>query len=189
VGATSGAPRGYVARWPLSTVGPLGGEIVTEDSPGDITPPVPPRYIAVVRPGHSEIYEFLRHFEAANFTELVWDRRIGERRDPSGTATPDRRAGERRTIPPPTWDALGFVLTPRGAADAGEAPDGRSAPPGQPNLCVVRQGHTDVFELLRDHFQEDPSVQVIWDRRQRDRRVRSEAVSLNRRRADRRLAR
>jgi hypothetical protein len=160
---------------------------VTEDSPGDITP-VPPRYIGVVRPGHSEIYEFLRRFEAANLTELVRDRRLGERRSPSGTATPDRRAGERRTIPPPTWDALGVVLAPRGAAGAGEAAGGHSGPPGQPNLCVVRQGHPDVFELLRDHFREDPSVQVIWDRRQRDRRVRSEAVLLDRRRGDRRLA-
>jgi hypothetical protein len=160
---------------------------VEDGSPEDV-PPDPPRYIAVVRPGHAEIYEFLRHFQAANYAELVWDRRVGERRQPSGTVTPDRRTGERRVIAPPTWNALGFVLSPRDAAEDDAVENGTRPEPGRANLCVVRRGHPDVFEILTEHFREDPSVHVIWDRREGHRRTRSEPVPLERRQANRRLA-
>jgi hypothetical protein len=119
---------------------------------------------------------------------LVWDRRVAERRGGAGTATPDRRAGERRGIPPPTWDGLGFVLAPRRAAEASPAPDAHRDTSPRANLFVVRHGHADVFDLLSDHFLGDDSVQVIWDRRARDRRRRSETVPVDRRRGRRRLS-
>jgi hypothetical protein len=157
---------------------------VAQDPASD---PDPPRYIAVVRPGHREIYEFLRHFEAANYTELVWDRRVADRRGAAGTATPNRRAKERRGLPSPTWDGLGFVLAPRRAGES-TGPDAGPDTALRDNLFVVRHGHPDVFQLLADHFRSDDSVQVIWDRRARDRRHRSQTVPVDRRRGRRRLA-
>jgi hypothetical protein len=148
--------------------------------------PDPPRDIAVVRPGHREIYEFLRHFEAANYTELVGDRRVADRRGATGTATPDRRTGQRRGLPSPTWDGLGFVLAPRRAGEASTGPDARPDGALRGNLFVVRHGHPDVFDLLADHFHDDDSVQVIWDRRASDRRRRSQTVPVDRRRRGRR---
>ena len=37
-------------------------------------------------------------------------------------------------------------------------------------LVVVRRGHFATFELLSRTFSDDPGVQIIWDRRLRDRR-------------------
>ena len=43
-------------------------------------------------------------------------------------------------------------------------------PMGDPRLIVVRRGHFATFELLNRTFSDDPDVQVVWDRRQRERR-------------------
>ena len=39
-----------------------------------------------------------------------------------------------------------------------------------PRLVVVRRGHFATFELLTRTFSDDPGVQIIWDRRIRERR-------------------
>lgn len=39
-----------------------------------------------------------------------------------------------------------------------------------PRLVVVRRGHFATFELLNRTFSDDPSIQIIWDRRMRERR-------------------
>jgi hypothetical protein len=141
----------------------------------------------VVRPGNPEIHEFLRRFEAATFTALAADRRVAERRGPTGTTRADRRARERRAIPAATWDGLGFVLAPRRDGETSRMPAAEGDTPPRPDLFVVRHGHADVFDLLTDHFRDDASVHVIWDRRARERRRRSQTVPLDRRRGRRRL--
>jgi len=39
-----------------------------------------------------------------------------------------------------------------------------------PRLVIVRRGHFATFELLSRTFADDPSVQIIWDRRRVERR-------------------
>lgn len=41
---------------------------------------------------------------------------------------------------------------------------------GEPRLVIVRRGHFATFELLTRTFSDDPGVQIIWDRRIRERR-------------------
>jgi hypothetical protein len=41
---------------------------------------------------------------------------------------------------------------------------------GDPRLVIVRRGHFATFELLTRTFADDPSVQIIWDRRRQERR-------------------
>ena len=46
----------------------------------------------------------------------------------------------------------------------------RANPVGDPRLVIVRRGHFATFELLSRTFADDPSVQIIWDRRMGERR-------------------
>jgi hypothetical protein len=45
---------------------------------------------------------------------------------------------------------------------------------GDQRLVVVRRGHFATFELLNRTFADDPDVQIIWDRRIRERREAAE---------------
>ena len=54
-------------------------------------------------------------------------------------------------------------------------------------LVIVRRGHFATFELLTRTFADDPSVQIIWDRRIAERRLAVESpAEIDRRRSDRR---
>src|SRR5262245_51343026 len=53
-------------------------------------------------------------------------------------------------------------------------------------LVIVRRGETEVYERLKAQFAGMPNVQVIWDRRVRDRRVIIQDVDDERRRGERR---
>ena len=54
-------------------------------------------------------------------------------------------------------------------------------------LVIVRRGHFATFELLTRTFADDPSVQIIWDRRIGERRLAAESpAEIDRRRSDRR---
>jgi hypothetical protein len=53
-------------------------------------------------------------------------------------------------------------------------------------LVIVRRGETEVYERLKAQFAGVPNVQVIWDRRVRDRRVIIQDVGNERRRGERR---
>jgi hypothetical protein len=160
-----------------------------------------PPYLAIVRQGHDEVFEFLRHFQEENLTEVLWDRRVAERRGEEGSTQPERRHSERRSLPSPTWDALGFVLAPlsKEHADLTLIPDAppetslESTEPTAPgpaprryDLCVVHRGHPEVFQLMQEHFRDDSSVQVIWDRRVRERRQSPVPAEPDRRRGERR---
>ena len=45
-----------------------------------------------------------------------------------------------------------------------------------PRLVVVRRGHFATFELLTRTFSDDPGVQIMWDRRIRERRQSADRV-------------
>ena len=53
-------------------------------------------------------------------------------------------------------------------------------------LVIVRPGETEVFERLKAEFAGMENVQVVWDRRVRDRRVIIQDVDDERRRGERR---
>jgi hypothetical protein len=58
---------------------------------------------------------------------------------------------------------------------------------GEPKLVIVRRGHFATFELLTRTFADDPTVQIIWDRRVGERRRTADGHGTNdRRRSDRR---
>jgi hypothetical protein len=62
----------------------------------------------------------------------------------------------------------------------------RKAPRSQ-HVVVVRHGETELFKTLQQEFSHVPHVQVIWDRRSRQRRAgRVEAPGAERRQRDRR---
>jgi hypothetical protein len=50
-------------------------------------------------------------------------------------------------------------------------------------LVIVRRGHFATFELLTRTFADDPSVQVIWDRRMGERRRSADGRGNDERRA------
>lgn len=58
-------------------------------------------------------------------------------------------------------------------------------PAGEPRLIIVRRGHFATFELLNRTFSDDPGVQIIWDRRIRERRQSAEDAGQSDRRAGR----
>lgn len=72
--------------------------------------------LIIVRRGDTATFEFFRQkFAASAHVTVVWDRRVTERRlDPRISNLPpvtlDRRAGERRSGPPPTWTLGNFVI-------------------------------------------------------------------------------
>ena len=52
-----------------------------------------------------------------------------------------------------------------------------------PRLVVVRRGHFATFELLTRTFSDDPGVQIMWDRRVRERRQSADRLGHEERRA------
>jgi hypothetical protein len=50
-------------------------------------------------------------------------------------------------------------------------------PVDRPRLVVVRRGHFATFELLTRTFSGDPGVQIMWDRRIRERRQSADRLS------------
>ncbi|MGH7673513.1 MAG: hypothetical protein ACREMC_11505 [Gemmatimonadales bacterium] len=142
-----------------------------------------PWYLAVVRQGHREVFQFLSRFQDSNFTEVVWDRRTGERRTAQEIARLDRRGGERRSLTSAPWDALGLLLVPLARPNA--QPPASQVDRATKNLCVIRRGHLDVFQVMQEHFSGDASVEVIWDRRTLARRYERERPTAARRRGDR----
>ena len=55
---------------------------------------------------------------------------------------------------------------------------------GDSRLVIVRRGHFATFELLSRTFSDDPSVQIIWDRRREERRRSADGAEYaNRRRS------
>lgn len=81
-----------------------------------------PPYVAVVRPGERELFRMLKDYlEARGLVEVVWDRRVGDRRGPAdrrkahrGDAPETRRRAERRErLPRERAEQLGFFIARR----------------------------------------------------------------------------
>jgi hypothetical protein len=70
-------------------------------------------------------------------------------------------------------------MDPQPAETAG----GRTPPPF---LVIVRREAEDLYRTLQLQFEDEPHVQVIWDRRVAERRVRTAPVIGERRSRDRR---
>jgi len=74
-------------------------------------PAVP--YLAVVRRGNAGVFRTLRETVGRQGrVEVIWDRRLADRRATAGAGGPDRRRGERRQRPGDPWLTLGFVMVP-----------------------------------------------------------------------------
>jgi CheY-like chemotaxis protein len=71
-------------------------------------PPAP--YVAVVRRGRQEIFLALDTCLADGSTDLVWDRRLDERRRRIEAVSAERRVRERRGSPPSSWRWPGLVI-------------------------------------------------------------------------------
>ncbi len=92
-------------------------------SPVRRTPARPSRtaYLAIVRTGEVRVFNALRECLGRG-DQVLWDRRLRERRVSRQAVPLERRRGERRQPAPPTWRALGFLLVPRELEEAGVAP-------------------------------------------------------------------
>jgi DNA-binding NtrC family response regulator/tetratricopeptide (TPR) repeat protein len=70
-------------------------------------------HLAIVRRGEAELFQTLtEHLEALGLRQVVWDRRVAERRGAGASLDADRRQGERRRATPDAWDRLGFLFAP-----------------------------------------------------------------------------
>lgn len=79
-------------------------------------------FLVVVGRGHLSRFEFLRrHLEEPGLVEVIWDRRLRERRHQTRPLALERRRGERRQPLPLTWTALNFLVAPRGGEAAPRA--------------------------------------------------------------------
>ena len=55
-------------------------------------------------------------------------------------------------------------------------------------MVIVQRGRLATFKLLTRTFAHDPTVRVVWDRRERDRRKTASPTPEDRRRRDRRAS-
>jgi hypothetical protein len=69
--------------------------------------------LIVVRRGATERFRFLEAEFVNASVRVVWDRRVGERRQRELPAE-ERRQGERRGQPPASWSTLDFVVAREG---------------------------------------------------------------------------
>ena len=66
---------------------------------------------AIVRRGQGEIYRTLKaDLEEPEVVEVIWDRRVGERRRSRETCGHERRRTERRGPAPEMWFTIGFLV-------------------------------------------------------------------------------
>jgi hypothetical protein len=76
-------------------------------------------YLMVVQRGDVDRFRFLNATFRDRPVEVVWDRRVGDRRRSAEGSAVDRRAGDRRNSPPASWDNLGFLVARRELDKAG----------------------------------------------------------------------
>ena len=72
--------------------------------------------VVVVRAGALDRFAALRAAFAPEGVDVVWDRRLGERRRPGANSppAPERRRRDRRGAAPASWDLLDFLVVPVG---------------------------------------------------------------------------
>ncbi len=84
-------------------------------------------YLMVVQRGELERFRFLCSTFRDPSVEVVWDRRVAERRATTMVPASDRRRADRRSSTPPSWNNLGFLVARR-KSDTGEPPGSAPAP-------------------------------------------------------------
>jgi hypothetical protein len=70
-------------------------------------------YLMVVQRGDDDRFRFLSSTFRDRPVQVMFDRRMGERRQSGEDLSPERRASDRRNRPPSTWDTLGFLVARR----------------------------------------------------------------------------
>jgi hypothetical protein len=72
--------------------------------------------LVIVRRGHFATFELLtRSFADDPSVQIIWDRRMGERRQsPGGRGNGERRTSDRRRTPPPQWGQVNYMVAPVG---------------------------------------------------------------------------
>lgn len=80
---------------------------------------IDPRLV-IVRRGHFATYELLtRTFADDSTVQIIWDRRMGERRQTSGGPdNGERRRADRRRVPPTRWGQLNYMIAADGFGGA-----------------------------------------------------------------------
>lgn len=76
------------------------------------------RVMAIVSRDHPAVFTALKGRLEPEYGQVVWDRRTVTRRVAETPVSTERRAADRRGIPPTSWDIWGFLMIPQ------EAPDG-----------------------------------------------------------------
>ncbi len=73
-----------------------------------------PTALIVVRTGAVDRFAALRAAFATEGVDVVWDRRLGERRRSSDDSSPasERRGRDRRGFEPASWALLDFLVVP-----------------------------------------------------------------------------
>jgi len=79
--------------------------------------------LVIVRRGHFATFELLtRTFADDPGIQIIWDRRIGERRRAVADPGDERRRADRRSVPPSQWRQLNYMIAGTVArADAASA--------------------------------------------------------------------
>jgi hypothetical protein len=76
--------------------------------------------LVIVRRGHFATFELLtRTFSDDSSVQVVWDRRIAERRAADNSSADERRRADRRRRPPTQWGQLNYMIA--GTIGAGNA--------------------------------------------------------------------
>jgi CheY-like chemotaxis protein len=86
-------------------------------------------YLAIVPRGRGDLFIALDTCLADSGVEVLWDRRLAERRCRVDRVVGERRAGPRRGPPPPSWKWPGVVII--------ETPDGEAGPPQAPRKRIL----------------------------------------------------
>ena len=68
--------------------------------------------LVIVRRGHFATFELLtRTFAGDSSVQIIWDRRIAERRRASdGAGDAERRRSDRRRVPPSQWGQINYMI-------------------------------------------------------------------------------
>jgi hypothetical protein len=71
-------------------------------------------YLMVVQRGDQDRFRFLNSTFGDREVDVVWDRRVSDRRrSDDGDAPLNRRSSDRRQAPPTSWNNLGFLVARR----------------------------------------------------------------------------
>ena len=73
--------------------------------------------IAIVQRGRVDVFDELRK---RDFADVIWDRRLEERRKAAWPVLSDWRRGDRRQQMPDTWETYGYIVVPASHVSAVE---------------------------------------------------------------------